>query len=81
VALTPRSIDVLRAIRTLADRGCPPSRHEIMQHVGIRGKSAIDWHLARLEGLGLVARDAGRHRSIRVTEAGRQAALDLEAAG
>ncbi len=75
--VTPRSEDVLRALRTFtAERGYSPTVRELADAVGLASPSAVAGHLYRLRRDGLVEWQDGRPRTLRVTEKG-----ELTAAG
>jgi len=55
--LTYRTVRVIEAVSVLNDRGLRPSNREIAELAGLTDESQISRMLARLEGLGVVARD------------------------
>lgn len=63
---TPRQAVVLDAIRTLTARlGFAPNIKEVAEKAGL-SPSRVCQHLDRLKSLGLIAREPGTARSIRV---------------
>jgi repressor LexA len=65
---TPRQREILEVIdRFQRDRGFPPSVREIGQAVGLTSPSTVHTHLATLEKLGYLRRDATKPRAIEVT--------------
>jgi len=69
-----RQLEVLRVIhRATARDGYPPTLREIASAIGARAVWAAQWHVGRLEALGLIAREPGRARTIVLTPLGRRA--------
>ena len=60
-----RQAAILAYLRTRELR--PPSYREIMAATGTRGLSTIAYHLNALAARGLIEREHGKHRAIRVT--------------
>jgi repressor LexA len=56
-------------VRTVAQRGYPPSVREIANAVGLASTSAVHHHLLALEKDGLLERDEHASRALRVTPA------------
>ena len=68
--LTERQRNILRCIREfVADRGYPPSIREIGQEVGISSTSVVNYNLNRLVQEGLLERDRGYSRGLRLSPA------------
>jgi repressor LexA len=67
VILTPRQREILEVIEQhQRDRGFPPSVREIGSAVGLTSPSTVHAHLATLEKLGFLRRDATKPRAIEV---------------
>ncbi len=65
--LTDRQREILEFIeRTVADRGYPPSVREIGSAVGLTSPSTVHTHLASLQRLGYLRRDATKPRAMEV---------------
>ena len=65
--LTDRQRGILEFIeRTVADRGYPPSVREIGTAVGLTSPSTVHTHLASLQRLGYLRRDATKPRAMEV---------------
>jgi len=65
---TKKQREVLDFIRNAVDSGCPtPSVREMQDHFGLRSTRAVCDRLDALEKKGLIHRDTGKARSIRVT--------------
>jgi repressor LexA len=65
VALTPRQHEILTFVNDYAGRnGYPPTVREIGQAVGLASSSTVHAHLANLERLGLLRRDASKPRAL-----------------
>ncbi len=63
---TPRQTDVLQAVEELTARlGYSPTISELAEETGL-SKTRVRQHLDRLEATGLIAKDEGTARSIRV---------------
>jgi repressor LexA len=60
-------------VRTVAQRGYPPSVREIANAVGLASTSAVHHHLLALEKDGLLERDEHASRALRVTPAAARA--------
>lgn len=71
--LPPRSLTVLREIAQLCD-GMPysPTVRELQEWLGMASTSVVMYHLEKLQALGLVTREPGLARTLRLTEAGRR---------
>src|SRR6478736_1475161 len=64
--LTDRQQQVLHYIRTsIADRGYPPTLHEIGAHMGIRSTNGVNDHLRALERKGYLTREDMKSRALR----------------
>ncbi len=75
---TARQLQVLSAIEdSVRRRGYPPSHRELCAELGLSRTSlnAIQELLHRLEGKGLLQRDAGVSRGMRITDAGHLALM------
>jgi repressor LexA len=69
--LTERQRGILQNIwESLTERGYPPSIREIGKAVGITSTSVVNYNLDRLEQEGLIERDRGCSRGLRLSEAG-----------
>lgn len=55
-------------ISSIRERGYPPSVREIGRELGLSSPSTVNSHLDSLEELGYIRREAGKSRSIRLTE-------------
>lgn len=49
-----------------------PTRHEIAEHVGLRVRSSVQYHVETLVADGYLERATYRHRMLEPTEAGKQ---------
>ncbi len=68
--LTERQQGILRYIRSfIEERGYPPSIREIGRAVGISSTSVVNYNLERLEQEGLIERDRGYSRGLRLSAA------------
>ena len=66
--LTPRQIDVLRAMDALTrQKGYPPTSVEIGREVGL-SRQRVHQHIDRLEQLQRVSKEHGHNRSVRVVD-------------
>jgi len=62
---------VLAAIVTHVRRkGYPPTVRDLMEIVGLESPSSVHWHLRQLRDTGLIAVEADKPRTIRVTDEG-----------
>ena len=69
--LTKRQQNILRFIwDSMQERGYPPSIREIGRQVGISSTSVVNYNLERLEREGLIERDRGQSRGLRLADAG-----------
>jgi repressor LexA len=69
--LTERQQGIFRYIwRFSNERGYPPSIREIGQAVGISSTSVVNYNLERLQQEGLIERDRGYSRGLRISDAG-----------
>lgn len=59
-----RVLDGLRAI--VSTSGCVPSLRELAKATGFKSTTSISIYLRALERKGVIARDPGRHRAIRI---------------
>ncbi len=67
--LTERQQQILRTIwEFIRERGYPPSIREIGRRVGITSTSVVNYNLDRLEHEGLLERDRGYSRGLRLSE-------------
>lgn len=64
--LTDSQRKVYEFLKEQASTGVPPSVREICRATGLNSTSTVHAHLKTLEKLGLIKRDAGLNRSIRV---------------
>jgi repressor LexA len=75
VELTDRQREILEFVNAHVDEhGYPPTVREIGQAVGLTSPSTVHAHLARLEGAGLIRRDATKPRALEVIDGGRSRA-------
>lgn len=66
---TPRQLAVLHYLQDCRARSqIPPSRKEMALHFGI-APNAVERHLLALERRGMIQRERGRHRALRLTGA------------
>ncbi|MFD7599560.1 LexA family protein [Streptomyces mirabilis] len=66
--LTSTQEQILRCIReSIAERGESPTVQEIGEHVGMRSRASVHYHLGRIEALGYIVREPHRPRGIRLT--------------
>lgn len=71
MAVTPRGLDVLRAITRLHHRtGWMPAVREIGAELGLSSPATVHHHLARLERDGLIERRGPGDEAYRLTELG-----------
>jgi SOS-response transcriptional repressor LexA len=69
--LTARQRQVLDLIlRSIADRGIPPTVRELMDRMEIRGPNGIICHLKSLERKGFIAREVDHARGIKILKGG-----------
>ncbi len=54
--------------RSVSSNGYPPSVREICAEVGLSSPSTVHLHLKTLERLGLISRDSGKTRAIRLED-------------
>lgn len=74
--LTDRQRDIYEFIRdTITAHGYPPAVRQIGAHFGIRSPNGVVCHLKALERKGLIVRDFGLSRAIRLTGPTRLSAL------
>jgi len=67
ITLTDRQRGILDVIeQSMRDRGFPPSVREIGEAVGLTSPSTVHSHLATLQRLGFLTRDASKPRAIEV---------------
>ncbi len=52
--------------KTIEEKGYPPSVREIGDEVGLKSPSTVHFHLANLASRGLISKDAGKGRAIRL---------------
>ena len=65
VALTPRQLDVLHAVRTLHKRDrLAPTRAEVAVHLGLTSETGVDVHLQRIANRGWLAIQPGTQRGL-----------------
>ncbi len=77
--LTKRQQRILRYIwESITGRGYPPSIREIGQAVGISSTSVVNYNLERLEQEGLIERDRGYSRGLRLSAGGESLFSSLE---
>jgi SOS-response transcriptional repressor LexA len=70
-AVTPRQVEVLRAIREMSsDTGYPPTIRELCKMLRIAGTNAVKDHLVQLTLKGLVTFNPMRSRTLVLTPAG-----------
>jgi SOS-response transcriptional repressor LexA len=66
---TKRTRDIVAEIRRyIAEQGIPPTLREIMAGTGITSTSVVNYHLCYLEETGVITRDDGKARSIRLAD-------------
>ena len=57
---------IMKVVHDLTEEaGYPPTLREISKQVGV-GAPTVLYHIKRMEKLGLIKRDAGKSRSIRI---------------
>lgn len=67
--LTPRQLEVLDAIeRFIQEKGYPPTLKEIGAAVGLASVNTVHYHLRRLEAAGVLEREYGLHRGLRLVK-------------
>jgi len=72
--MTPRDRDVLLALAAGIDRdGVPPSFRELHHALRLSSRAQIAYTVGRLEDQGLIKRMPGHARTVRLTDAGREA--------
>jgi repressor LexA len=70
--ISPRQQQILHLIlRTVGDRGYPPSVREIGEAVGLSSPSTVHSHLSALVKAGYLRRDPTKPRAIEVVDSGR----------
>jgi DNA-binding MarR family transcriptional regulator len=77
VALTPRQVDALLYVAGCADDPSP-TLDELAAGLGVRHGAGAVAFVTGLEDAGLVTRERGRARSIRLTDDGRALARAIE---
>ena len=65
--LTKSQQKVFNYIKECSEEGRVPSVREICEHTGLKSTSTVHLHLKSLEEKGLIERDKGLNRSIRIT--------------
>ena len=81
VSLTKRQREVLAYIeRHSAERGYPPTVRDIGRALGLASPSTVHAHLAKLEGVGALRRDAAKPRALEVLRGGRSRPAPARAA-
>jgi repressor LexA len=69
---TDRQLQVLREIAWYIDAyKFPPSFREIGDMVGIKAVHGVEKHIKVLEVKGLIEREPGKYRALRITDKGR----------
>lgn len=66
--LPPRQREVLSVIANGIVRNRPPTNSELRTRLGVTSSGSIDQHLRALERKGIIQRDKGKWRGIRLTE-------------
>lgn len=67
--LTPRQQEILELIQSvIEERGLPPTRAEIAEHLGFKSANAAEEHLRALARKGMIELLPGAARGIRLTE-------------
>lgn len=80
LTLTPRRVDVLRAISAASSaHGHPPTYRELADRLGIKSTNGIAEHLVALQRLGLVRWSARKGRTLTLTPSGQRAATSRAA--
>ena len=65
IALSPRQLEVLKAVRALQKRNrVPPSRAEVAAHLGIRSENGIEVHLHVIASRGWLKIQPGTQRGL-----------------
>ena len=73
IQLTQHQKNICEYIRTCTSlRGYPPTVREIAAFLGVSSTSTVQFHLDKLERMGVITRSAGRTRSVSLTEAFQQ---------
>lgn len=81
-ALDERKLEILRFLaRRVSGGEGPPSIREIGAAVGLKSTQSVHAKLGRLADYGYVERGGGRHRSVRLTEKGWEAAGEVPLMG
>lgn len=71
IPITVKQLATLRAIRDLTRRnGYPPIYAEIMDVLGVKSKSVVEYHLVRCAELGLVTWKSASPRTLQLTQNG-----------
>jgi repressor LexA len=77
-AITPKQLDLLRAIRAhWAEHGYGPTHAELCEVLGLSSTQALRDKIESLHGKGLVALTPATARTLRLTDAGNDAATAL----
>lgn len=67
ITLSPAQQRIVEGIRAFwTRRGIPPTIRDLTQETGYASTSTVHYHVSRLEDLGVVERDPGTARSIRL---------------
>jgi len=61
----------------LAEHGIPPSHREIMHDCRVSSTSVVSYHLDYLEDHGVITRDEGKARTIRLTDTPMDISFDV----
>lgn len=77
VSARQRSL-LLEIIAFIRENGYPPTIRELCDVSGIPSTSVVNYHLNQLVGKGLISRESTAARGIRVTDAGRRSAGDMD---
>lgn len=70
VFFTERLLKVFKFIGKCIEEGNPPSVDEVKRHLKCNSRSSVQYTIAALIRDGFVMSEAGRHRSMRLTEFG-----------
>lgn len=76
--MTPRQLEVLRAIRTkMETSGYPPTIRELGDMLGIRSTNGVNDHLKTLANKGYIERKSSKSRALTITDAGYEATAEF----
>lgn len=77
-AVTAKQLEILCFISNyIKKEQWAPTYSELCKGVGLRSKSTIHAHMQRIETKGLIEREKGSARAVRITEKGKKVLEDI----